>query len=138
MAKKVRLDFESLKFRTGNGDSVKTIDFINKQKIGKVEFSVEKYNYADFAPTTFKGTDKDKDINVKFVVDFDNKKYIKVVDGVTETTPETMGELITDLIDLIKSKTNKYTSVYVYQRTVNKLSEMVRRIVKEEMKISRK
>jgi hypothetical protein len=131
---KVRVNFSTFSMIAKSITSL--IDFVTKQRIGKIEFISEKWNPTHDVPT-LKGTKHDVDSIAKFIVDFDKKSYIKLINGKVETkeTNVDIGELFGDLHDLIKkNNVNKYTSVYVYRKMAqeSKLIETyIRKIVKK-------
>lgn len=119
MAKKVVLSFDDFKRMTGNGSSVPLINFLTKQKIGKVEFTTEPWDNADdFTSPELKDKFGGKQI-AKWVIDLEKGTFTKFNNGKPSHTEKLeTGELIGEIVDLIKLESkNKYSNVTVYRRT---------------------
>ncbi len=113
---KITISPIAFKTATRNGDLITIINFLTKQRIGKLELLASPFNYTDMSPT-LKGSKYDKQTNVKFVLDFDNLTYNKVVDGESNTEPAgSVGELVGDLRDLIQNwDKNNFTKIVAFR-----------------------
>lgn len=121
MAKKVVLPYESFKRMIGGTGSVKLIDFLTVQRIGKVEFTSKPWSW-DSKLKDLPAQYKDKyggDKITKWVVDLENGKFLKLVNGEVDHQEKiSVGQAIGEVGDLIENeKTNDYSSVTVYRRT---------------------
>lgn len=104
-----------------NGDTTKLIQFLTKQKIGKIEFISEPWSFDDKLadmPQTYK--DKFGGSRVtKWVIDLENNQFIKLVNGDVDVKSRMpVGESIGEIQDLIRNdKSNGYSKVVLFRRT---------------------
>ena len=121
MANKVDLKYDSFKRMVSNGDTTKLIQFLTKQKIGKIEFISEPWSFDDKLadmPQTYK--DKFGGSRVtKWVIDLENNQFIKLVNGDVDVKSRMpVGESIGEIQDLIRNdKSNGYSKVVLFRRT---------------------
>lgn len=114
MPNKVKITNSDLKRYTKNGSSADTVKFITGQKIGKFEL-ILRHDPTEDLPTlrmnkNFGGIKK-----IKWIIDFDNKKFVKLVNNVVDHSENSnIGELIIDLIDLIQKY--DFEEIFLYQR----------------------
>jgi hypothetical protein len=137
--KKVILSFDIFKRYVGTG-SVSLINFLTKQKIGKIEFTTEPWDDSDrFDDPELKKKFAGKQI-VKWVIDLQKGKYIKFNNGkISHSEEMPVGELIQEIMDLIsRNSTNKYSNVTVYRRNspikteeIMKNSLKIKKIIRE-------
>lgn len=108
MAKKVVLPYQNFKRMIGAG-TAKLTNFLVAQRIGKVEFTSKPWSLDK------SGGDR----ITKWVVDLENGKFLKLVNGeVDYQEKRTVGEAIGEISDLIDNeKVNDYSSVTLYRRT---------------------
>ncbi len=108
MAKKVVLPYQNFKRIIGAG-TAKLTNFLVAQRIGKVEFTSKPWSLDK------SGGDR----ITKWVVDLENGKFLKLVNGeVDYQEKRTVGEAIGEIGDLIgNEKVNDYSSVTLYRRT---------------------
>lgn len=149
MADKVKLSDSSLKALTKNGSTIEIINFIVKQSIGKIELRM-RYDPTEDIPKLRYHKDAGGVKSVKWVIDFENEKFMKFSNNKLESSfTETKGELIGDLSDLIKKyefdsvlisrkktpsiSSKKIKEINIKRTTALKLRSLIERIVREEI-----
>ena len=132
------------------GDTSKLIQFLVKQKIGKLEFISEPWSFDDNLKNLSQ-TYKDKFGGrrvTKWVIDLENNQFIKLVNGEIDVKNRLpVGEAIGEIQDLIRAdKSNEYSKVVLFRRTsipgktsntfsnesVKMIESVVRKILREE------
>lgn len=114
MPNKIVLPFSNFNRMVGNSSSGIS-KFISNQKIGKIELVSKPY---------------------KWIIDFQNGIFTKLNNGKKESESNNLsiGDCIGDLLDMISSKNNSYTSVNLFRRTsgLSDFSSVKKQISAEE------